>query len=318
MSVASTIKKQDFFMELCKKCENGTLSAANLFFCEDEVTSRIALILAALKLEYPNTFELMDERGGDFARISSGVDLDVKIFPKGDKLLVDDSASIVAEASVKPVNLPYKIFIINNVDVSMEAAQNKLLKIIEEPPKNVRFLISAKNEQRVLPTIKSRCDKVKIPPLCMEEISKFCTQKLAAILGGGYIGRTQELENLETLSDIASFGVKIACEMKNSKQVLTFSKQFLQFADNFKLVLQVLEIALEDILKIKCESENLCKLTPYIGQLKEVEPEYSVVAICEICKLISHFVEKVEFNANFPLAVDNFLLNLLEVKYLCK
>lgn len=318
MSIASTIKKQKFFEEVEKKCENGTLSAATLFFCEDNVTARITLLLAALKLEYPNTFALMDEHSGDFIRISSGVDLDVKVFPKGDKLLVDDSNAIVAEANVKPVNLPFKIFIINNIDVSMEAAQNKLLKVIEEPPKNVRFLISAKNEQRVLATIKSRCDKVKIPPLCQEEVETFCIDKLPVILGGGYIGRTLELAKLENLNELANFGVSIACDMKNSKQVLKFSKQFLDKKDNFKLVLQVLQIALEDIMKIKCESENLCKLKPYMAQLKEAETEYSVVAICEICKLISRFMEKVEFNANLTLAADNFLLDLLEVKYLCK
>lgn len=79
-----------------------------------------------------------------------------------------------------------------------------------------------------------------------------------------------------------------------------------------------MSICIEDIIKIKCESENLCKLKPYGMELKDVEPEFSVEALCEISRLISALREKLEFNANLTVSVDNFLLKMLEVKYLCK
>ncbi len=125
----------------------------------------------ALLLEYP-TFDLFDEKSAEFLKIENRVDLDIKMYPKNNaKLLVADANEIVSESFIKPVNLPYKIFLINNFDVSTEEAQNKLLKILEEPPKNVYFILSVKNEGKVLPTIKSRCDKIKILPLSQEEIS---------------------------------------------------------------------------------------------------------------------------------------------------
>jgi len=318
MGFVEILKKQSFFENILKKKENNSLSNSIMFFCEDNLTSQNVLIMTALLLEYP-TFDLFDEKSAEFLKIEEKIDLDVKCYPKnGEKLLVADANEIVSEAYVKPVNLPFKVFLINNFDVSTEEAQNKLLKILEEPPKNVYFILSVKNEEKVLPTIKSRCDKVKIAPLSDEEISQVCKDKLACVLGGGYIGKTLALEKNRDLSSIANFAVSLFTELKNSKQVLAFSKRMLEEKNNLNLILEVLSLCIEDIIKLKCESEALCKLKSFQEELKDVEPEFSVEALCEITSLISRFREKLEFNANLTVAVDNFLLKMLEVKFLCK
>ena len=318
MKLVETIKQQAFFKDFVAKKESGNLLNSTLFFCEDDCTSSKVLVLAALLLEY-DTFDMFDETSAEFLRIEEGIDLDVKVFPKnGQKLLVSDANEIVSECFVKPVNLPKKIFIINNIDVSTDEAQNKLLKVLEEPPKGVYFLISAKSEERVLPTIKSRCDKIKINPLSKEEIEKVCLDELACVLGGGYIGQTLALARNESLAQVAKFAVSLLTELKSSKQVIKFSKTFLDLQGFVDIILKVLCMGIEDIIKLKCESEDLVSLEMYKKDLKEVEPEFSVEALCEISKLISKFIEKKEFNTNLTVAVDNLLLKMLEVKYLCK
>ncbi|MFY8128550.1 MAG: ATP-binding protein [Chitinophagaceae bacterium] len=47
---------------------------------------------------------------------------------------------------------------------------NKLLKLIEEPPANTLFILVAENEEAILPTILSRCQLVKVPPLDATDI----------------------------------------------------------------------------------------------------------------------------------------------------
>ena len=120
------------------------------------------------------------------------------------------------------------------------------------------------------------------------------------------------------VKNIASFAVSLVTELKNSKQVIRFSKRFLEEYKNIDLILEVLLLCLEDMIKLKCESESLCKLEMFSEDLKNVEPEFSVEAICEIFKLTLQLREKIEFNANLTVAIDNFLLKMLEVKYLCK
>ncbi len=112
--------------------------------------------------------------------------------------------------------------------------------------------------------------------------------------------------------------MSIFTELKNSKQVLAFSKKIIQEKLNLDLILQIISLCIEDMLKLKCESEQLCHLDKYLKELKDAEPEFSVEALCEISKLISRLREKLEFNGNVAVAVDNFLLKMLEVKYLCK
>jgi len=319
MSITEIIKNQDFFKNIVEKKENNTLSNAILFFCDDNFTNQKVLILTALMLEYQTTFDLFNEDSAEFKKIESGVDLDVKIYPKNnEKLLVADSNEIVAECFIKPVNLPYKIFVVNNFGSSTEEAQNKLLKVLEEPPANVFFLLGASSEERVLPTIKSRCDKVKILPLAAEEICQITDISLAQILGGGYIGKTLALAKNDNLNMLVEFGVSLLTQLKNSKQVLRFSKKILEEKEHLPLILEVVSLCIEDIIKLKCESEHLCKLTRFVDDLRDVEPEFSVESLCEISKLISRLREKIEFNANLTVAVDNFLLKMLEVKYLCK
>lgn len=318
MSLAYSIKEQQFFKNLVEKNERGTLSNSILFFCDDEQTAKVSLIMTALLLQYP-TFELFDEDSTEFTKILNRSDIDNRFYPKnGEKLLVSDSNEIVSEVFMKPVNFDKKIFVIHNFDVSTTEAQNKLLKVLEEPPKNVYFLLSAKRQDKVLPTIKSRCDKIVISPLADEEVEKYCKDKLACILGNGYLGRTLALEKDENLKSLCDFAVSIFTEMKSSKDVLRFSKNFANFKGREDLILEVLSLCVEDMIKQKCESEALCKLSLYANEIKNVEFEFSIAALCEIEKLISSFREKVDFNANATVLIDNFLLKILEVKYLCK
>ncbi len=318
MSLAEIIKNQNFFKKLEEKKQSGMFLSATMFFCEDEKTSELLLILTALMLNY-KVYQLFDENSAEFQRVLKDADLDIKVYPKNkEKLLVSDANEIVEETFVKPVNLDNKIFIINNIDQSTEQAQNKLLKVLEEPPKNVYFLISCSAEDKVLPTIKSRCDKITVEKLDASELEKVCHNPLAVALAEGYVGKALYLASKKNLSEIVDFAISLISEMKNSGQVLRFSKSFLDFSDEIELILRAYATGLEDIIKIKTEKENLCLLKEYLPVLKSVENEFSVMAICEIEKLIERFMEKMRFNANLSVTIDNFLLNVLEVKYLCK
>lgn len=314
MEIAERIKNQNFF----KKLEGKPLANSILFYCEDDKTSEVTLILTALMLNY-KTYSLMNENSAEYKRVLNGADLDIKIYPKNrEKLLVSDSNEIVDEVFIKPTNLPNKIFIIENIDLSTEQAQNKLLKVLEEPPKNVYFLISAKQADRVLPTIKSRCDKITIEKLDMAEIEKVCKNPLACMLSEGYIGRAEELSKNPDLEEIVDFAVSLVCDLKNSSQVLRFSKHFQEFKNDIDLILKIYSLCLEDMLKIKTEIKNYCTMKMFLPKIEAVENEFSVQAICEILNLITFFMKKIEFNANLPVAIDNLLLKILEVKYICK
>ena len=69
-------------------------------------------------------------------------------------------------------NFGKKIAIIDDFDVISEQLQNKLLKLLEEPPQNALFFLIIENKYRVLPTILSRLSLVNFNPLKPEDMKK--------------------------------------------------------------------------------------------------------------------------------------------------
>lgn len=70
---------------------------------------------------------------------------------------VDDIRSITEQVNVPPQNGNYRIFIIDEVHMLSNAAFNAFLKTLEEPPKNVVFILATTEKHKVIPTILSRC-----------------------------------------------------------------------------------------------------------------------------------------------------------------
>ena len=89
-------------------------------------------------------------------------------FYKDDFLIDDARAAIreayIAEAKVKTIILAGKTF--------NEASQNALLKVLEEPPRNIDFIIVAESKSSLLPTVRSRMPLISIAkkkePLVLE------------------------------------------------------------------------------------------------------------------------------------------------------
>lgn len=73
--------------------------------------------------------------------------------------LVDDARALVEQAKFMPVQARKKIYIIDEVHMLSKSAFNALLKIIEEPPDHVHFILATTEAHKVLETIKSRCQR---------------------------------------------------------------------------------------------------------------------------------------------------------------
>ena len=76
------------------------------------------------------------------------------------EISVDQIRGIISDASILPNEADRKIYIIDQADTMNSAAQNASLKLLEEPPKGVIFLLCAVNAQLLLPTVRSRCVEI--------------------------------------------------------------------------------------------------------------------------------------------------------------
>ena len=73
------------------------------------------------------------------------------------EIVVDQIRQIGSDAIVLPNEAERKVYIIEDADSMNPAAQNAALKLLEEPPRGVHFLLCVQNPDRLLPTVRSRC-----------------------------------------------------------------------------------------------------------------------------------------------------------------
>lgn len=77
-------------------------------------------------------------------------DEDPRAFP------VDAIRKIRSDAFVRPNEAPCRVFMLLGAQNMTEVSQNALLKVLEEPPENVFFLLTASGGSALLPTVRSR------------------------------------------------------------------------------------------------------------------------------------------------------------------
>lgn len=90
---------------------------------------------------------------------------------------VDESQSILRKLSLKSYEGGYKVMLIWMADRINTAASNKLLKLIEEPPEKTILILIAEDEEKIINTIRSRCQVLHFPPIPEALISKALTQR---------------------------------------------------------------------------------------------------------------------------------------------
>jgi DNA polymerase III subunit gamma/tau len=89
--------------------------------------------------------------------ITAGTSLDVVEMDAASQRGIDDIREIRDRAALQPVEGRMKVYILDEAHQLTDAAWNALLKLIEEPPPHLLFIFCTTELQKVLPTVRSRC-----------------------------------------------------------------------------------------------------------------------------------------------------------------
>ena len=84
---------------------------------------------------------------------------------------VDHIRALRDEVAYAPMRARHKVYIVDEVHMLSKAAFNALLKTLEEPPKHVVFLFATTEPHKVLETILSRCQVLRLDPISEERIA---------------------------------------------------------------------------------------------------------------------------------------------------
>ncbi|MEO6075873.1 MAG: DNA polymerase III subunit gamma/tau [Dokdonella sp.] len=111
---------------------------------------------------------------------------------------IDNVRELIESAQYSPNRGRYKVYLIDEVHMLSKAAFNALLKILEEPPPHVKFLLATTDPQKLLVTVLSRCIKFNLKRLTVEQIAG----QISFILGEeGIAGDDAAIEALARAAD---------------------------------------------------------------------------------------------------------------------
>jgi len=136
-------------------------------------------------------------------RIESGMDSDVTLIsPDGNQTKIDQMHGMIKELNFAPLSGIYKTIIIEQADTLNPSSENSILKTLEEPPAYAVLILLSSNPNSLLPTIRSRCRKIRFRKASYQETINYLvestnlTDEDAKIIGAcsqGFIGRAAQL-----------------------------------------------------------------------------------------------------------------------------
>ncbi|MEI6728323.1 MAG: DNA polymerase III subunit gamma/tau [bacterium] len=141
---------------------------------------------------------------------------------------IDNIRQLIESAKTPPISGKYRIYIIDEVHMLSKPAMNALLKILEEPPQYLIFLLATTNPEKVIPTVLSRLTKLNLSAHTESDLVNRLSQitsfegldfddnslHLIAKRAGG-----SQRDSINLLETVASYGLE-KLTIKETSQIL--------------------------------------------------------------------------------------------------
>jgi DNA polymerase-3 subunit gamma/tau len=208
---------------------SGRVAHAYLFTGARGVGKTSSARIFAKALNCPNSVDGVPCNDCEICRgISAGTDVDVLEIDGASNRGIDDIRQLRSNVNVKSMRSPYKVYIIDEVHMLTKEAFNALLKTLEEPPPNVKFIFCTTEPNKVPDTILSRCQRFDFGVISTPQIA----QRLSDIASHEGIRVDEEAVNLVAR--------RAAGSMRDSQslfdQLLAFGAEHITVADVHRLL----------------------------------------------------------------------------------
>lgn len=259
-------------------------------------------------------------------KVLNGNHADVKFINEdGKKIKVEDVAALIEDTETKPFESDNKLYFVNSADKMNPAAQNKLLKTLEEPQKAVSIFLGVGSESAILDTVKSRTKKITLDRFSADDIKAALISSgvavgnatIAAACADGMLWRAKEIASNSAFSETFDRAIFILNNLKKSSDVASFLNDKALDKDNLPVFLDALSIVLRDMIAAKTD-KNLIMSKHKEWEIETLSKGFSLDALSNILYLVNEERKKLSFYVGSTGVVENLLLGILEVKYKCQ
>ncbi len=220
-----------------------------------------------------------------------------------------ECVQILQKLSLKSFESPNKVLVIWMPEY-LKKEGNRLLKLIEEPPKNTYFILVAEDSEEILGTILSRCQIVKVPQIAEDDILASLLDKhqvepskaknIARLANGNYLVAQKMMAELDNNSAIVFLEWMRKSWKGNGAEIVDWvneiatvgrenQKFFLQYGLHFLRECLVMPWQTQEQLRLGQEEINTAE------KMRQVLDWSKIEAMCALINDCSYHVER---NAN--------------------
>jgi len=315
---------------LQKQLKRGELSHAYLLLgAEGTGKKDMALELAAASLCQSEGQET-DSCGSCLSceKIAHDNHPDVNFFaPPEDKkqMGIDTVRELRRRLALKPFAAMRRFFIIEEADHMTEQAANSLLKSLEEPPEYAVLLLLAKDESSLLPTILSRCQKLRLHSLSLESIVSLLRERgiksepaqHLARLSAGSPGRALSLAESDDLLRRREDVLDFLCRLTGHDDLEIFAEAE-RWRDWLKEDFPLLDLLMEwyrDIIVCKQSGAEAVRNRDYSSDIERMARAYSLPRLQDMLESVREAAGDIEANVRPELSLQVLLFDLKELQH---
>lgn len=259
-------------------------------------------------------------------KIDSGNHPDIEIIsPDGKSIKNKQIEEFQNNILLRPYESNKKIFLIEASNTMTVSAQNRLLKILEEPPSYGIIILITENSYGLLPTIRSRCQTIKFNRIPKEDIAKYLIERynlnkeeslVYSIFSDGSLGRALDIYQSEEFKERRSEIIKIIDKIAIGDRLkLIDSVEFFEKnKDYMEELLDLLAIWFRDMLLLKeIDDEKKLFNIDYKNKVREYMNVFTGYRIMKAINIIEETRKNIKSNVNLNVSIETMLLNILEV-----
>ena len=329
---------------LAQAIERGTLPPSLIFSGPEGVGKRTAAIALAqaLNCERPVPWpdSAPDESGapgasgtdgcgecGACRRIARGVHADLLMIAPGDSgsIKVDQIREAIDRSSYRPFEGRRRVVIVDEADALMGEAQNALLKTLEEPPPASIFVLATPRSDLLLPTVRSRCQRLRFGALSASEIAALLVRDhgmserdahAAAAAADGSVGRAldRDVDDASAARDAAARLLTSAAATSDPRRRLDAARAMSAGAgerDALAGRLQALSALLRDVGALHSGApDDVLANADLKPALESVRRGFDVDRVVAAFAAVDRAIAALERNASPKIVADWVALNI--------
>ena len=300
--------------------KDGALSHAYMFIHPDKdmlsaYLKELAYLIAAGDDETKNqrTYRL----------IKNETHSDVLFFPKEKEAISsEDVTALIEESFIKPIEGDKKIFVLNHAETMTPSAQNKLLKTLEEPPKNVYIILGATTPFNVLPTVLSRVKKLELPYFTDEQLFNALKEeyideerlKSAILRADGTLSKVKDVYYDKDLKKINDLVFRVLSEMNSSSDLLKYSRLIPAEDKELDDFLSELELVMRDLLVIYQGEKEKVRDKSTIEKAASLKG-FNTGSVIYVLERITEARKRKKFNSKGAMLLEWLLFQILYGKF---